>query len=323
MGIRAFRGRAFRVIACIGLVAALLAAGDADAKSRKKKKPVPIPAYATSVAWGAVAGPSLGAPRSIGGYAAGCIAGARALPPEGVGYQVIRLSRQRNFGHPVLVDMLRDFGQRVAHAGLGTALVGDMGQARGGPMPSGHASHQIGLDADVWLRLDLPPMGRAGRERLDEVKYVDYDRMRVTADWSERQARMIQIAASDPRVARIFVNPAIKLAMCQRSWPDRGFLNKLRPWHGHDGHMHIRLNCPAGSPLCEQQAAQPDGDGCDDELMSWLDSASPAIEHPPGYKPEPRVVRRMPAACAPVLNAAGTRMASLPESGAVPAKAAR
>ncbi|KAA0581601.1 penicillin-insensitive murein endopeptidase [Azospirillum sp. Sh1] len=323
MGIRAFGGRAFKAIACVGLVAALLAAGDADAKSRKKKKPVPIPAYATSIAWGAVAGPSLGTPRSIGGYAAGCIAGARALTPEGVGYQVIRLSRQRNYGHPVLVDMLRDFGQRVAQAGLGTALIGDMGQARGGPMPSGHASHQIGLDADVWLRLDLPPMGRAGRERLDEIKYVDYDRMRVTADWSDRQARMIQIAASDPRVARIFVNPAIKLAMCQRSWSDRGFLNKLRPWHGHDGHMHIRLNCPAGSPLCEQQTAQPDGDGCDDELMSWLDSASPATEHPPGYKPEPRVVRKMPEACAPVLNASGTRMASLPESGAAHAKTAR
>ena len=322
-GTRAFGGRAFKVIACVGLMAALLAAGDADAKSRKKKKPAPIPAYATSVAWGAVTGPSLGAPRSIGGYAAGCIAGARALPPEGVGYQVIRLSRQRNFGHPVLVDMLRDFGQRVAHAGLGTALIGDMGQARGGPMPSGHASHQIGLDADVWLRLDLPPMGRAGRERLDEVKYVDYDRMRVTADWTDRQAKMIQIAASDPRVSRIFVNPAIKLAMCQRSWSDRGFLNKLRPWHGHDGHMHIRLNCPAGSPLCEQQAEQPEGDGCGDELMSWLDSASPAIEHPPGHRPEPRVVRKMPAACAPVLNAAGTRMASLPESGAAHAKTAR
>ncbi|MBK1839897.1 penicillin-insensitive murein endopeptidase [Azospirillum sp. YIM B02556] len=322
MGNSAFGRRAFRLIACVGMAVSLLAAGEADAKSRKKR-PAPIPAYATSVAWGAVGGPSLGAAKSIGSYAAGCITGARALPPEGVGYQVIRLSRQRNYGHPVLTEMLRDFGQRVAQAGLGTALIGDMGQARGGPMPSGHASHQIGLDADVWLRLDLPPMGRAGREGLDEIKYVDYDLMRVTAGWSERQAKLIQIAASDARVARIFVNPAIKLAMCQRNWPDRGFLNKLRPWHGHDGHMHIRLNCPAGSPLCEQQDAQPEGDGCGDELMSWLDSASPAIEHPPGHKPEPRVVRKMPAACAPVLNAAGTRMASLPELGATPAKATR
>ncbi|WP_247871858.1 penicillin-insensitive murein endopeptidase [Azospirillum sp. TSO35-2] len=293
-------------------VSVSLSAGSAEAA--RKKKPQPIPAYATSVAWAAVPGPSLGAAQPIGGYAAGCIAGARPLPPEGVGYQVIRLSRQRNYGHPVLIDTLREFGRRVAAAGLGTALIGDMGQARGGPMPSGHASHQIGLDADVWLRLDLPPMGRAGRERLDEIKYVDYDRMRVTADWSDRQARMVQIAASDPRVARIFVNPAIKLAMCQRSWPDRGFLNKLRPWNGHDGHMHIRLSCPPGSPQCEAQAAQPDGDGCGEELISWLDSASPAIEHPPGHQPEPRVVRKVPAACRTVLNAAGTRMASLPES---------
>ena len=30
-------------------------------------------------------------------------------------------------------------------------LVGDMAQARGGPMLTGHASHQVGLDADIWL----------------------------------------------------------------------------------------------------------------------------------------------------------------------------
>lgn len=296
------------VLACVVAMAAL--AGDADAKSRKKPVRKAVPVYATSVAWAAVSGPSLGAPQSIGGYAAGCIAGARPLAGEGTGYQVIRLSRQRNFGHPMLVETLRDFGRKVAAAGLGTALIGDMGQARGGPMPMGHASHQTGLDADIWLRLDLPPMGRGARERLDEVKYVDYDRMRVDADWSDRQARLVQIAASDPRVARIFVNPAIKLAMCERAWPDRGFLNKLRPWHGHDGHMHIRLNCPPGSPQCEEQKAQPEGDGCGEELASWLDRAAPAIERPPGVQPPPRTAN-VPAACAPVLRAAGTRMASL------------
>ncbi|AWK86791.1 penicillin-insensitive murein endopeptidase [Azospirillum thermophilum] len=300
------------VFVAVGVLACL--AGGAEAKEKKKVKRAP---QATSIAWSQVSGPSLGPAQSIGGYAAGCIAGAQALPPEGTGYQVIRLSRQRNYGHPALNEFLKEFGRKVATAGLGTALIGDMGQARGGPMSFGHASHQIGLDADVWLRLDLPPMGRAGRERLEEIKYVDYDRMRVTEDWSDRQARMIQIAASDRRVARIFVNPAIKLAMCRHGWADRSFLQKLRPWHGHDGHMHIRLDCQPGSPLCEEQAALPDGDGCGEELESWLDRAVPAVERPVPARPTPRAVT-LPAACQPVLRAAGTRIASLPPEPASP-----
>ncbi len=299
------------VLACVGLV--MTSAGVADAKARKKT-PRKLPPYASSVAWAAVTGPSLGAARSIGGYAAGCIAGAQALPPEGPGYQVIRLSRQRNYGHPQLVDALKSFGGKVAAAGLGTALVGDMGQARGGPMPMGHASHQIGLDADIWLRLDLPPLPRSGRESLDEVKYVDHDRMRVNDGWSDRQARLIQIAASDPRVARIFVNPAIKQAMCGHPWSDRAFLGKLRPWFGHDGHMHIRLSCPSGSPECEDQTPQPDGDGCGEELESWLNRPpAPAVERPtpPASRPTPRTAN-VPAACEAVLKAPGTRVAALP-----------
>ncbi len=299
------------LVACVGMLAAL--AGDADAKARKKT-PRKLPAYASSVAWAGVSGPSLGPARSIGGYAAGCVAGAQPLAGEGVGYQVIRLSRQRNFGHPQLVETLKEFGRKVAAAGLGTALIADMGQARGGPMPMGHASHQIGLDADVWLRLDLPPMGRGGRENLDEVKFVDHDRMRVNDGWSDRQARLIQIAASDPRVVRIFVNPAIKQAMCARSWDDSRFLGKLRPWFGHDGHMHIRLSCPPGSPQCEDQSPQPDGDGCGEELESWLNRPVPVVERPstPALttRPPPRV-SNVPAACEPVLRAGGTRVAAL------------
>lgn len=296
------------LLVAVGMLAG--PAGDADAGT-KKKPALNAPQY-SAAAWSKVNGPSPGPAQSIGGYAAGCIAGAQALPPEGTGYQVIRLSRQRNYGHPALNDYLKDFGRRVAAAGLGTALIGDMGQARGGPMPMGHASHQIGLDADIWLRLDLPAMGRPGRESLEEIKYVDFDLMRVTPSWSDKQAQMIRIAASDPRVARIFVNPAIKQAMCEHGWADRDFLRKLRPWGGHDGHMHIRLSCQPGSPQCEDQAAAPEGDGCGEELASWLERPPPSTPRPPAAKPpEPRRAR-VPDACVPVLRAGGTRVASLP-----------
>ncbi|WP_207458063.1 penicillin-insensitive murein endopeptidase [Azospirillum sp. SYSU D00513] len=292
------------LLVAVGLLAG--GAGEALAGSAGKKPSSPQP---DPIAWSQVRGPSGGIAQSIGGYAAGCVAGARPLAPEGTGYQLIRLSRKRNYGHPALIDFLEDFGRKVAAARIGTALIGDMGQARGGPMSFGHASHQNGLDADVWLRLDLPALRRDARETLREIKYVDYGRRRVSADWSEGQAQMIRIAAADPRVARIFINPAIKQAMCRHSWPDRSFLRKLRPWHGHDGHMHIRLSCPPGSPQCEEQKELPAGEGCGEDVESWMASLAPLIERPPGDRPRPRAVN-LPPVCRSVLRASGTTVAS-------------
>ncbi|HYG91797.1 MAG TPA: penicillin-insensitive murein endopeptidase [Azospirillum sp.] len=296
----------------VAACALALMAGDADAKQRKARKHTQA-AY-NPIAWSRTEAPAPGPAQAIGGYAAGCLAGGVALPGEGTGYQVIRLSRHRNYGHPVLVDFLKSFGMKVATAGLGTALIADMGQARGGPMSYGHASHQSGLDADVWLRLDLPPMGRAARESLEEIKYVDYDRRRVTPEWSSRQAEMIRIAASDPRVARIFVSPAIKAALCRKAGgDDRDWLRKLRPWHGHDGHMHIRLSCPPGSPQCEEQRELPVGDGCGEEVHAWLGRAVPVKDTPP-EKANPRNPH-LPAACQAVLRSTGTRLASAAGTG--------
>lgn len=307
-----------RMLVGVLVVCALaFAAGDAAAKARKHhstKKPTASRVVTRNgyspMAWSHTGGPAPGPASAIGGYAAGCLAGGVALPAEGPGYQVIRLSRQRNYGHPALVDFLRGFGRKVAAAGLGTALIGDMSQARGGPMSFGHASHQIGLDADIWLRLDQPPMGHAAREHLEEIKYVDYDRRRVTGDWSERQVELIRLAAADPRVARIFVSPSIKRALCERDWKSRDWLGKLRPWHGHDGHMHVRLSCPPGSPQCEEQSERPEGDGCDDDLQGWLRRAVPVSETPPAQA-RPRNPR-LPEACYGVLHARGTRVAAAP-----------
>jgi len=243
-----------------------------------------------------------GGPAIHGSYAAGCIGGAKALPPEGPGYQAIRLSRGRFYGHPELIDMLSDLGRRVEAAGLGLMVVGDLGHARGGPMPSGHASHQIGLDADVWLRLDMPPLPRDRREVLQELIMVDHAARRVIPGlWGRPQAELIRLAAEDPRVSRIFINPAIKQALCQAApADDRDWLRKVRPWFGHAGHLHIRLHCPADSPGCKPQEPVPPGDGCGAELASWLQPPPPAPPGPP-KPPEPRREPVLPAACAAVM----------------------
>ena len=87
----------------------------------------------------------------IGSYADGCLAGAVALPITGPAWQVMRLSRDRNWGTPRLIQFIERFGANAKKVGWNGLLIGDMSQPRGGPMISGHASHQIGLDADIWF----------------------------------------------------------------------------------------------------------------------------------------------------------------------------
>jgi penicillin-insensitive murein endopeptidase len=90
-------------------------------------------------------------PRSIGGYFDGCLAGAVPLPITGPIWQVMRLSRNRNWGNPRLVRFIERFANNAKKVGWNGLLVGDMSQPRGGPMLSDHRSHQVGLDVDIWF----------------------------------------------------------------------------------------------------------------------------------------------------------------------------
>jgi len=249
-----------------------------------------------SNAWSRVAAPSAGPAAAIGEFANGCVAGAAPLPLDGPGYAVVRPSRKRFYGHPELVDFVERLGARAAAAGLPVFYVGDMAQPRGGPLPFGHASHQTGLDADIWFTADTRARPTAAEREtpvlpsmlLPDLSGVD------PARFGPRQVSLLRLAASDPRVDRIFVNPVIKLALCRS---DGGaWLRRIRPWWGHDDHFHVRLACPEGSPLCVPQRPAPDGDGCDAALEAWAhDQKLPNAAGPPA-KPKP------PAACRAVLN---------------------
>lgn len=249
--------------------------------------------------WAAVPGPAAGPPRIIGGTSLGCIAGAEELPPDGPGWQAVRLSRNRHWGHPALIAFLRDLTGRARKDGFPTLWIGDMAQPRGGPMPYGHASHQTGLDVDVWLDLsakpDLPPVAR---EDLPVVSLVLPDESGVDpARWRTEHAALIRLAAEMPRVDRVLVNHAIKRELC-RTHAGAPWLRRVRPWRGHDSHMHIRLRCPAGQPECHDQPPPPAGDGCDASLAWWL---TPEARRPPPRPPGPPP--RLPAACAGILSA--------------------
>lgn len=260
--------------------------------------------------WARVSGPADGPAQSFGGYSAGCVQGAQALPLDGPGFQVVRPSRNRHFGHPTLIDFVSGLGRKVRDADLGVLMIADLGQPRGGPAPSGHASHQTGLDVDIWFwaprkaaRKVLPV---AERELLNERAVVSArDKMR-TRYWSPRIVRVLALAAADERVARIFVNPVIKRELCQEAGneagKDRGWLRKVRPWWGHDAHFHVRLACPADSPGCEGQPELPAGDGCD-EIADWLDEEKQAerAQERAQYRDRVRGMPELPAACSALL----------------------
>jgi len=261
-----------------------------------------LAASAGAADWQTVGTPAPGPVRVIGTHGLGCIAGAVALPTEGPGFQVIRASRSRFWGHPDTIAAIETLGRRLHAAGFPDIYIGDVGQVRGGPMPWGHASHQIGLDADIWFDLSPKPVRPvAAREIPDPPSLVRADRKSVDpARWTEAHLRLLRTAADLPGVDRIFVDPAIKRKLCETAGPDRAWLRRIRPWWGHAAHFHIRFRCPAGQPECQDQPPPPAGDGCDASLDWWFAQ----LDAPPKPRP-PRPPRRpqLPAACAAVLAA--------------------
>ncbi len=231
--------------------------------------------------WAQAKTPKKGKPRAIGGYRAGCIQGAAALPKDGKGFQVMRMSRKRYYGHPNLIAFIRKLAAAMHEKELGVLLVGDLSQPRGGPTIGGHASHQSGLDADLWYTYPEAAtrrsLTRKEREDLPAHAIVDLATKSLTDRYSPRIASMLELAASDRRVERIFVHPTIKRALCQstekRADKDRAWLGKIRPWWGHHDHFHVRLACPESSPDCEPQASVGASHGCD-KLDWWFSGQS-------------------------------------------------
>ncbi|MDP5308514.1 penicillin-insensitive murein endopeptidase [Paracoccus spongiarum] len=239
---------------------------------------------------------------AVGFYSKGCGQGFVQLPESGPSWQAMRLSRNRNWGHPDLINFLVGLSQAAQQAGWRGLYIGDISQPRGGPMTSGHASHQMGLDADVWM---LPPpslnLTPAQRESLSSVSVTDSRGVALSGNWTPGHMSIMRAAARDPRIERILVDPVAKVAMCQAERGDRSWLRKIRPINAHNYHFHVRMACPRGS-ICERQDPPPAGDGCA-EAAEWVrNRIDPSRVKPvpadPNYR-HPRTFRlsELPSQC--------------------------
>lgn len=258
--------------------------------------------------FGAADTPSKQRAEPFGSYAKGCVAGAVALPETGPTWQAMRLSRNRNWGHPEMIDFLKTLSAKAARQpGWNGLYIGDISQPRGGPMLSGHASHQMGLDADIWMlppdRLDLTA---TERENISSISMRRANGAYTNDKWTRQHHEIIKAAASDPRVARIFVFPGAKVQMCADETGDRDWLRKVRPWWGHHYHFHVRLNCPDGATGCVNQSPPPAGDGCkaaDKWVYDILNPPKPDPNAPPPKPKPPLTLAGLPNQCAGVLMA--------------------
>lgn len=261
---------------------------------------------ATSMAqqWAMITQPTKtgGTAQSIGTYNAGCISGAVSVPENGTGYQMMRLSRKRSFGHPDLKQFIERLGLTTATQQLGALLIGDLGQPRGGPTLSGHRSHQTGLDVDIWFLLSKQAASRtlAFNERetwsAPSVLAGNSDAIDYT-QWSQANEKVLEAAALMPEVDRIFVNPSVKRELCSR-YSAHNWLRKIRPWWKHDDHFHVRLKCPQNNPYCLGQEPLPPGDGCDAGLSWWF---SEEAKHPATPTTPPKELP-LPVLCDSVLK---------------------
>lgn len=253
--------------------------------------------------------PAATPPRAHGSYSRGCMEGGVAIAVDGPNWQAMRVSRNRRWGHPEMVRIVERLSREAAADGWPGLLVGDISQPRGGPMLSGHASHQIGLDADIWFTpMPNRRLSAQERENMAPRSLIAEGSLHVDErHWTRAHEAVLRRAASYSEVERILVHPGIKKKLCDTVGGDRSWLGKIRPFWGHDYHFHIRIGCPAGSNNCQRQEPVANGTGCDASLDWWF-TEEPWRPAEGPQQPRARDVMTManlPNACRAVLQAPG------------------
>lgn len=268
--------------------------------------------------FGAKSSASKQSSHAYGTYAKGCLAGAAQLPESGPTWQAMRLSRNRGWGHPEMISFLKRLSVKAAaQPGWAGLYIGDISQPRGGPMVSSHQSHQLGLDADIWL---LPPkrlnLNRKERENISSLNVRTGDQRNVNRNWTRSHMEVLKAAASDAAVERIFITAPAKIWMCKNAKGNKKWLQKIRPLYGHNTHFHVRLKCPKSSKRCKKQTPTVsdlslNATGCDKNLTWWVTTRfQPPDPNAPKAPKRPKkrgardyVMADLPAQCRKVLTA--------------------
>ena len=173
-------------------------------------------------------------------------------------------------------------------------------------MLTGHTSHQIGLDADIWLT-PMPDrqLSPEEREELSPTKVVAADGEDVNPKvWTPGHGAVIRAASGDADVERIFVNAAIKKALAGTPVQTApGYKRCARGGITIITSTFVFAVLPTILIVRVSRRHRP-GDGCGEELDWWF---TDAVLHPKPEPPDPRKpeikMADLPPACRQVLMA--------------------
>lgn len=253
--------------------------------------------------WHTVKTPTEGPIEIHGSYANGCFSGGTTIATKGIGYEQVRPSRNRNYGAPSIAEFITSLDQ-LGQKNDRIIILGDISQPRGGPANFGHASHQTGLDIDIWFEDRNQALSPNLIENLFTPSTVNPTTGKINQFWRPFYRDLLYHAANYPETERIFVNPIIKAELC-KSETNTEWLEKLRPWYGHDSHFHVRLKCPTDSTTCIVQDPFPKGSGCDTNLSNWVNDQIKWTTQPQKPKSTTTTAKPqkiMPSACLNILK---------------------
>ena len=211
--------------------------------------------------------PTKGPSRSVGAPSKGSLEGGKALEDSTDARVLPRRHKARclNYGVARLVDALAHAGQsvRAAYPGSPPLGVGDLAQAKGGPIPPYSRSHQAGRDVDLaYYAVDASgaplPVDDLWKAKglTDGTRHFDLER-----NWA-----LVVALASNPsvEVRWIFVSDELRAALLAEGAKEKAapalisraeaVLHQPSDAPPHDDHFHLRIRCTA-----EERAA-----GCRD-----------------------------------------------------------
>ncbi len=198
---------------------------------------------------------------------AGTLDGGRRLE-ERPYLRIKQGSEDRVWGHPILLELVRRAARAASVAIPGSvALVGDLSAPQGGPL-AGHASHQVGRDADIAFLVSdsagqpvtletFEAFGSDGRSLTRPDHFFDaYRNWLMLREWLS-ELRVV--------VSHVFVSSELRQLLLDYAKQSPDFARYvplaarvLHPHPTHTEHFHVRIACPTDqSAVCLQASEAP------------------------------------------------------------------
>ncbi len=178
---------------------------------------------------------------------------------ENAFFEVVSPGRNRHYGTYDMAEIISRMGKNLVDIHNHKLFVGNISQKNGGALPP-HASHQIGIDAD----LGYPTTSDSVKfPVVVQMKNRQYNPSIYSA---EKTYALLKFTFSQPdiRVDRVFMDRTIKKSLCDYAKSKNEFnskdkelvnriFNSIDHVDGHGDHFHLRLKCSSYDPACRNK----------------------------------------------------------------------